>query len=142
LKCPTPYILNDILIDFLKGRYHILDKIKSVGILNWFVSEISIAELHFGVHYSTRKDKHKNEPFYIADSFNVVPISNVLEAFGIEKARLTKSGIKIPDFDLLIATTAVKYGYTLVTANTKHFERVEKLIIKNWREPEFNEFIV
>ena len=128
------YLLDtDIIIDLVKNRCHLWKKIQSVGLLNCYVSEITIAELHFGVNYSSNKEKHKNEPFEISESFNVIPISEVLEIFGAEKARLTKSGNRIPDFDLLIAVTAVKYDLIMVTGNEKHFNRVNNLAIENWR---------
>ncbi|MEL7120273.1 MAG: PIN domain-containing protein [Bacteroidota bacterium] len=132
---------TDIVIDLIKNRFKLWDKVKNVGILNCYVSEITIAELHFGVHYSSRTEKHKNEPFEIAESFNVLPISDILEIFGKEKARLTQSGNRIPDFDLVIAVTAVKNDLIMVTGNIKHFNRVNKLVLENWRKPDFNEFL-
>ncbi len=36
------------------------------------------------------------------------------------------------DTDLFIAASAISNGLELVTNNEKHFERIEKLKIKNW----------
>jgi len=39
----------------------------------------------------------------------------------------------IGDFDILIAATALETGRPLVTDNTRHFERVEGLIVEGYR---------
>ena len=43
-------------------------------------------------------------------------------------------GKQIEDDDIFIAATAIVNDCTLVTANVKHFERVECLKLINWRE--------
>ena len=43
-------------------------------------------------------------------------------------------GKQIEDNDIFIAATAIVNDCTLVTANVKHFERVEGLKLINWRE--------
>ena len=44
------------------------------------------------------------------------------------------NGKQIEDNDIFIAATAIVNDCTLVTANAKHFERVEGLKLTNWRE--------
>ena len=38
------------------------------------------------------------------------------------------------DADLMIAATALRHDYTLVTGNIKHFDWIHDLRIENWRE--------
>lgn len=64
-----------------------------------------------------------------------------LPLYAEEKARLQKAGKIISEFDLLIATTAVHHGMTLVTNNTKHMERVEGIQLENWTKATDNKFI-
>jgi predicted nucleic acid-binding protein len=47
---------------------------------------------------------------------------------------LTKEGRIIEDADILIAAFCIANGYTLVTDNTKHFERIPTLEVANWAE--------
>ncbi len=47
---------------------------------------------------------------------------------------LKQKGTKLEDNDILIAATAMSFGETLVSDNTKHFARVEGLKLKNWIE--------
>ena len=60
--------------------------------------------------------------------------ADILNIAAIEHARLRKIGQPVDDADLLIAAECVHNGYTLVTNNTKHFDRIEKLEYVNWIE--------
>jgi tRNA(fMet)-specific endonuclease VapC len=46
-----------------------------------------------------------------------------------------KSGRPREDVDLIIASTALLHNFTLVTANTRHFDWITGLKLDNWREP-------
>ncbi len=48
-------------------------------------------------------------------------------------AGLRKSGSPIDDIDILIAGIALSNNLVMVTNNTEHFERIEGLKIKNWK---------
>jgi len=47
---------------------------------------------------------------------------------------LRKRGGMIGDFDVLIAATAMEAGRPLVTDNTRHFGRIEGLMVEGYRE--------
>lgn len=47
---------------------------------------------------------------------------------------LRKRGEMIGDFDVLIAATALSAGLPLVTDNTRHFQRVDGLVVEPYRE--------
>ncbi|WP_020535562.1 type II toxin-antitoxin system VapC family toxin [Lewinella cohaerens] len=127
------YLLDtDICIAFLKGKNDLLKKIEKVGFDNCFVSEITIGELSYGAYFSDRIEKHKEEVVKTKKLFNVIPISECLELFGKEKARLRREGNLIHDFDLLIGSTAVYFDMIMVTNNEKHLSRVSGIVIENW----------
>jgi predicted nucleic acid-binding protein len=54
------------------------------------------------------------------------------EIFGLLKAQLEISGNRLDDFDLIIASCAMAHNLTLVTNNTKHFQRIDGLKLANW----------
>ena len=56
----------------------------------------------------------------------------VMFRFGKIKAELEISGSRLPDADIIIASTALESGMTLVTGNTKHFSRIPELKLENW----------
>ena len=53
------YLLDtNICAYFLNGKFNLKDKIDSVGFENSFVSEITIAELKYGVENNTHREKN------------------------------------------------------------------------------------
>ncbi len=48
------------------------------------------------------------------------------------RAELEKKGLPIGPYDLLIAGLARSQSMTLVTNNTKEFERIDGLRLENW----------
>ena len=56
----------------------------------------------------------------------------IMELFGKLKAKQEKSGAVVADMDLQIAATAMFYNLTLVTNNTREFDRVDGLKVENW----------
>ena len=136
------YLLDsDICISFLKRKHKISEKIDDVGKENCFISEITIAELKYGAEKSDNYAKHAQEVKEIRELFDVIPIIEHLDQFAKEKVRLQRAGTLIPDFDLLIGTTAVSGGFIMVTNNEKHLSRIENIQIENWRKAAFNEFL-
>ena len=60
--------------------------------------------------------------------------SNCARAYGRIRAELERRGAKIGPNDLIIASTAVANGATLITANVREFMRVPGLSVENWEE--------
>jgi tRNA(fMet)-specific endonuclease VapC len=48
--------------------------------------------------------------------------------------KLSDAGTPIDDNDLIIAAYCIVNDYTLVTNNTRHFERIDGLKLVNWKE--------
>ena len=63
----------------------------------------------------------------------VLPITDavVLRAADIY-AELYKRGELIGDADILIAASALEYGFSIVTNNQEHFKRIKTLEVLNW----------
>ncbi len=136
------YLLDtDILISFLQDKYSVAEKMDQIGIENCYISEISILELTYGAYNSTKIEKHLGEVNQVENLFETIPLYSAVEIFAQEKVRLRKEGNLIPDFDLIIGCTAVANNMILVTNNVKHMERVKGLILENWRDSKFNEFL-
>jgi len=136
------YLLDtDICIFYLKGKYKMNNKIKSVGLENCFISELTIAELFYGVEKSENSERHLPDIEKVKEAFTILPIFNSFEKYASERYRLQKLGLLIPDFDLLIGVTSIVHSIKLVTNNVKHFKRIEGVEIENWSLQEFNDFI-
>lgn len=136
------YLLDtDICIFWLHDKYNLVDKINQVGAESCYVSEITIAELFFGAYNGKFPEEDSKDVAKVSGAFGIKPAYLVFERFGKEKARLKKAGLIIPEFDILIATTAVHHNLILVTNNTKHMSRIEGIKLENWTKVENNEFI-
>ncbi len=127
------YLLDtNICIYLLKGQLNINDKIKKVGAENCFLSEMTIAEMKFGVENSSKKKNNREKLEGLQSLFDVIPIFPSLDIYAKEKSRLRKKGQIVDDFDLLIGATAIFNNLTLVTRNVKHFERLNGIDIEDW----------
>lgn len=129
------YLLDtNICIFYMRGKYHLCEKIKKVGERNCYISEITVAELLYGAACSMNKEKHKMQVNEFIEHFKLFPIYNVLPTFAENKAALRVQGELIDDFDLLIGTTAVYHDMIMVTENVKHLARIPGIRIENWIE--------
>ena len=127
------YLLDtNICAYFLNGKFNLDAKIDSVGFENCVVSEITIAELKYGVEKSTHKEKNKKTLEIFQSKFEVIPIFPALDIYAKEKARLKIKGKILDDFDLLIGSTAIFNNLTLVTKNISDFDRLEDINIEDW----------
>lgn len=136
------YLIDtDICIHYLKGKFGINDKVREVGISNCYISEITIAELTYGAYKSSDFKKHILEVKKMEVLFEIVPIYGSIDKYAEERVRLQKAGILIPDFDLLIGTTAVTNDLIMVTNNENHLSRISGIVIENWTKKEFNKHI-
>ena len=123
---------TNICIYFIKGMYNLQNKIDNIGLKNCFISEITLAELKYGVEKSHYKTKNASVLEDFMSGVGVIPIFNSLDLYAREKARLERLGSTIDDFDLLIGVTAVTNEMILVTNNETHFSRIDKIKIENW----------
>jgi tRNA(fMet)-specific endonuclease VapC len=129
------YLLDtNICIYYLKGLYNLDSIIKEIGLENCYISEITIAELKYGIENSDKDKKEINKKIILdfIDSIQILPIINCLDIYAKEKVRLRKSGNIIDDFDLLIGSTSVANDIILVTRNLDHFTRMENIKLENW----------
>lgn len=127
------YLLDtDILIYHMTGRYRMDEKIAKAGIAKCHVSEISVAELKYGVAKSEHPKRNGALLSELLRHFGLVSIYPALDVYAHEKARLSKAGCIIDDFDLLIASSAIAGGLILVTNNIRHMGRMQGLVLENW----------
>lgn len=119
-------------IYFIKGKFDLKKKFEKVNPDNCFISEITLAELKFGVENSEKKDKNQKALDNFLSGINVLPIFHALDFYAREKTRLRKAGTPIDEFDLLIGATAVAHKLVMVTNNTDHFKRIKGISLEDW----------
>ncbi len=102
------YLLDtNICIYLLKNQFRLSEQIAAIGDSHCFLSEITVAELKFGVAKSIQKQKNATALDQLLERFAILPIVTALDIFANEKARLQAKGRSLDDFDLLIGATAI-----------------------------------
>jgi len=127
------YLLDtNICIFFIKGQYQLDKKVAEVGQQSCFISEMTVAELKYGVENSKTIEDMRVIVEAFIPKFSVIPIYNSLDIYAKEKAKLRKQGLLIDDFDILIGATAVTYEMVMVTNNVAHLSRLDNITIEDW----------
>ena len=93
---------TNICIYYIKGLYELKSKFDDVGPENCFISEITLAELKFGVAKSQAKKKNQQALENFLSAVQILPIYPALDIYASEMARLQKTGKVIADFDRFI----------------------------------------
>lgn len=97
------------------------------------LSALVAGELAYGVELSTRVDSNRSNLNAFLSMMQIVPWDEqAMWHYGVQKARLKKAGTKIGEIDLLLGCQALALGATMVTNNTREFERIEGLTLENW----------
>ena len=97
------------------------------------VSVITLAELEYGVFNSSNPERNQLALTLFLANIEVVPFNDdAAVECGRIRADLKRKGTPIGANDLMIAAHAKSLGVTLVTNNTREFERVEGLMLEDW----------
>lgn len=133
----TRYLLDtNVCIHALKNEFGVKQLIAETGIARCFLSQITIAELLFGVENSAPERRSLNrqnvEQFQAIFSDRVLRIDLALAEYARQKVMLRRMGRSVDDFDLLIGATAIVHDLTLVTRNTRHFADMSGVKLVNW----------
>jgi tRNA(fMet)-specific endonuclease VapC len=127
------YLLDtNICIYFIKGLFELNKKITEVGQENCFISEMTVAELKYGVENSKTPEKMRPVVEAFISKFAIIPIYSCLDIYAFEKAKLRRKGLLIDDFDILIGATSIVNNMVMVTNNSTHLNRLDNVIIEDW----------
>ena len=93
----------------------------------------SLRHADASLHRSTVINRHELVRVF-CESVRVLPFDAAAsEAFGKLSVQLARRETPIGVIDTLIAAHALATERTLVTNNTRHFQRVAGLTLENWR---------
>ena len=99
------------------------------------ISSVTYAELVHGAEKSKAIEKNRVALALLLANIEIMNFDSLAaESYGKIRADLEKAGTPIGPFDMMIAGHAMALGYTVVTNNTKEFERVKGLKLENWTE--------
>lgn len=99
------------------------------------ISSVTYAELVHGVEKSKSIEKNRLALTLLLANIEIISFDSLAaESYGKVRADLEKMGTPIDPLDMMIAGHAKALDYTVVTNNTKKFERVKGLKLENWAE--------
>ena len=122
---------TDWAIYYLRRRPNVVQRLDALLPQGVGISIISVTELYVGAAGAVDPAAGASEVrnFLAADIALVGVDAETGQIFAQEKVRLRQSGNLIPDFDLLIGSTALRHNLTLLSNNRRHFERISGLSI-------------
>jgi tRNA(fMet)-specific endonuclease VapC len=125
------YLLDtDWIIDHFHRIEPVTRKVGEMSSAGVAISIISLAELYEGVHYSRDPSQSEAVLQRFLAAVSVLPVDeDICKIFGRERGKLRQRHTIVGDFDLLIASTCLRYGLPVCTNNRRHFELVEGLQI-------------
>jgi len=129
------YMLDTNICIYIIKRKHqkILDQLKKNKEKGLYISTITLAELEFGNENSLYKERNKIALMEFLTIINIVNFDEKsAKEFGVIKKHLKDRNKIIGPYDMLIGAHAKSLNMTLVTNNTKEFERIKDLKIENW----------
>jgi len=123
------YLIDtDWIIDQLNGVNKIRQRLKEFRPFGLAISIISVAELYEGVYYSNNQTLSQHMLDELLAQFEILAIDDeICKIFGRERGILRRNGMILSDFDLLIASTCLRWNLTLLTNNRKHFAHMAGL---------------
>lgn len=111
----------------------LLRRLRGIDVAAVSVSSITVAELEYGVARSERPEQNALALAALLAPLTVEPFDDAAAAaYGPVRVALERAGTPIGSMDLLIAAHALALGRTLVTNNTREFERVPGLRVEDW----------
>ena len=128
------YLLDtNTLIYYFKGMGNVAKRLLSTSPSEIALSTIVLFELEVGIAKSMSPRKRKAQLQEFTSLVNIVSFDRAAAELAAEiRAKLEKRGVLIGPYDILVAASALATNSTLVTHNTKEFERVENLRIEDW----------
>ncbi len=125
---------TDTCVHWLRGRDPALrTRLTALTPADVQISAVVRGELLVGAERSADPRATREDVLRFLDAFEVAPVdADVARHYALLRAGLEKRGESIGPNDLWIAATALAWGATLVTGNTREFRRVPRLHIENW----------
>lgn len=121
------FVDTDVVVSFLRNRPQAVEFIAGASRQGRIrVAFPTACELLEGASMGGKGEERRVGAFLGATEV-VFPTLNTARIFAKTAVAIAIRGEPLPDFDVLIASTAVEYGEPLATRNLKHFSRIPGL---------------
>ncbi|MGB3309369.1 MAG: type II toxin-antitoxin system VapC family toxin [Nodosilinea sp.] len=129
------YLLDtNVCVMYLNGRSaSVRDRLLATPVEEIAVCSVVKAELFYGACRSNNPKRTLERQQAFLARFVSLPFEDEAALLaGRIRANLASAGTPIGSYDLQIAAIALTNNLTLVTHNTREFERVDRLQIEDW----------
>jgi|SRR5579864_2187345 len=128
------YVLDtNSLIYFFKGVGRVAERVLGTPPRSLAIPAIVLYELEVGIAKSSSPARRRFQLEQLLALVDVLPFGAPEATVAARiRAELETAGRPIGTLDTLIAGTALRHGATLVTHNTKEFERIDGLAVEDW----------
>ena len=124
----TYLIDTDFVIDYLKGKPDTVKILTSFLNKGLAINIITYGEVYEGIYYGHDPKQAERGFLQFLRGVNVLVLNKtVMKQFAYIRGNLRKKGKIIGDPDIMIAASAIVNGLTLMTRNTKDFQKIEGL---------------
>ena len=131
------FMLDTNMCIFIIKKKHekVLERLKKNRKKGLCISSITLAEMEFGIENAEQEYKARNR-IALMEFLTIMEIKyfdeNAAREYGILKKDLKDRKCLIGPFDMLIGAHAKSLKMTLVTNNTREFERIPDLKLADW----------
>lgn len=129
------YLLDtNICIAWLGGKDpKIRDRVVGSSREELAICSVVKAELVYGARKSQHREKNERRLKGFFENLQSLPFDDdAAEYYGTLRTLLEKLGTTIGANDLMIASIAQQHGLTIVTRNSREFEKIPTLKTENW----------
>lgn len=123
---------TDAVVDVLRGRHRVADRLAEESPEDVAVTAMTLAELLYGAHCASDPAKSELAVRRFVEVVRVLPFAQAAAA-AHARLRYALRHKQIGPDDLVIASTTLAAGATVVTGNEREFSRVPGLSVVNWR---------
>lgn len=122
---------TSFIIELLDGNEAAISKLKELKGKPEKVSSVTVLELHEGIARSSKPEKERKQVLNVLNSKNIIQAGRkTMKKAGEISGELANNGERIDREDCIIAATAILEQEPVITANKKHFKRVQDLKVE------------
>jgi tRNA(fMet)-specific endonuclease VapC len=130
------YLLDTtVLSDFTRGQSAVLTRLKATRKGDVAICTVTVMETEYGLQLNPARAR-KIEPVLreLLQDLHVLAYEREdAQTTAALRAALSRRGMPIGPYDLMIAGTALRRGLVMVTSNSNEFGRIDGLILEDWR---------
>lgn len=127
---------SNIISYFLRGNQKVSGYLASYAQFHSQLtfSFITYYEIKSGLLYRDTKNILKSFEELVSESEVLLLDLETASIAGNLYKDLRTKGLLVPPMDIFIAATAIQHDLILITANIKHFQRMQDFLFENWAE--------